>query len=276
MKIDGLALQEKIIERLKKEIEELKTQGITPGIAIVTLGEEASWQAYVGQKIKLAERLGIEKKLISLNPQTTTEVVEAVEELNRNPKIHGIIVQRPFPPHIDTQKVITSVAKEKDIDGFRDDSEYEVPVFLAVKYILEYVASLDKKTLQDFLWNKKLLVVGKGETAGGPAIKGFSSLGFTPSVIDSKTEDRDEKFGDADIIISAVGKTNVITSENLKKGCILIGIGIHRGEDGLEGDYSEKDIENKVSFFTPTPKGVGPVNLAFLFKNLLKAAKQSY
>lgn len=272
MKIDGLTLQKDIVEEIQLKVTELKQKGITPGIAIVTLGEEASWQAYVGQKIKLADRLGINKTLINLNPQTTEEVVEVVERLNSNPQIHGIIVQRPFPPHIDTEKVIRSVAKEKDIDGFRDDSTYEVPVFLAVKHILEHIAKLENKTLSDFLTNKKILVVGKGETAGGPAIKGLSALGFEPGVIDSKTQNRSEKFGEADIIISAVGKTGVITSKNLKHGCILVGVGIHRGEEGLEGDYDEFDIENKTSYYTPTPKGVGPVNLAFLFKNLLSSA----
>lgn len=276
MKIDGLALQKSIVEKLQLKVIELKQKGITPGIAIVTLGEEASWQAYVGQKIKLATLLDINKEVISLRPENTEGVLRVIEELNANTSIHGIIVQRPFPIHIDTEKVIQSVAKEKDIDGFRDDSVYEVPVFLAVKHILEYITQLESKNLHDFLTNKKLLVVGKGETAGGPAIKGFSALGFNPEVIDSKTQDRDEKFREADIIISAVGKTGVINSENLKQGCILIGIGIHRGEDGLEGDYNESDIENKVRYYTPTPKGVGPINLAFLFKNLVEAASIGY
>lgn len=269
MKIDGLALQAKIIDELERNVSDLKSKGITPGIAIVTLGEEASWQAYVGQKIKLANRLGIHKQVISLDPQTTEEVIEVIEQLNNDPQIHGIIVQRPFPPHINTELVIGSVAKEKDIDGFRDDSPYKVPVFLAILTILESIAANSSKSLIDFLKTKHILVVGKGETAGSPIIKGFSKMGIEYEVIDSQTENKEEKFSNADIIISAVGKTGVINPQYLKDNVILVGIGIHRGEEGLEGDYNEIEVKEKASFYTPTPKGVGPVNLSFLFKNLI-------
>lgn len=273
MKIDGIALQNKIVEKLKAEILKLKDKGITPGIAIVTLGDEATWKAYVGQKIKLADRLGINKKVISLSPKTTEEVVDIIEKLNNDPSIHGIIVQRPFPQHIDTKRVIESVAREKDIDGFRDDSPYKVPVFLAVLEIIESIALGESKNLVEFISDKKILVVGKGETAGGPVINGFLKMGIKCDVIDSQTENRNEKFENADIVISAVGKTGIINVNNLKKTSILIGIGIHRGEEGLEGDYNDDQIRNKVAYFTPTPKGVGPVNLSFLFINLLKAAQ---
>jgi len=273
MKIDGLALQQEIITGLGKKIQDFKKRGINPHIAIVTLGDEATWQAYVGQKIKLSDKLGIEKTLINLNPRTTEEVIRAIEELNNDPSIHGIIVQRPFPSHIDTKRVIKSVKREKDIDGFRDDSPYEVPVFLAVLYILSSIEKAEKE--ENFLQNKRILVVGKGETAGNPVIKGLIKRGYSVDIIDSQTENKEEKFSNADIIISAVGKTNVISPLSLKQGAILIGIGIHRGEDGLEGDYNEEAVKDRVAHYTPTPKGVGPVNLAFLFTNLIEAAKRS-
>lgn len=273
MEINGRALQEEVLEDVKIDLEKLKEKGVTPCIAIVTLGPEETWQSYVGQKIKLADRLGIDKKLISLRPNTTEEVIALLKTLDRDPSIHGLIVQRPFPTYIDTERIIQSISKNKDIDGFREDSLFEVPVWLAVKYLISHMANLtNSPNLMNWLSYQSILVIGKGETAGLPTIRGIEKLGLKPSIIDSKTEHPDKLIENADIVISATGKSDVIPTAKLKDGVKLIGIGLHRKNDRLVGDYDENEAKKKASHYTPTPGGVGPLNLAFLFKNLVKAA----
>ncbi len=275
MKIDGKLLQHAILVDVAFDIAELKQKGIVPCIAIVTLGPEDSWQAYVNQKIKLASHLGIKTRLINLNPKNTGEVIAIVKELNIDSSVHGLIVQRPFPTHIDTEKIIQGVSSKKDIDGFISDSEFDVPAWLAVKHILTHISFvLNNSDLKKMLSNQSVLVVGKGGTAGLPVINGLKKLGIEPIIIDSKTENRKDLFKKADIIITAVGKSNIIPIEILKEKSILIGIGIHSEHGKIRGDFDQKLAETKHIIYTPTPGGVGPINLAYLFKNLLTATRK--
>ncbi len=274
MEINGKELQQQLLTNLKSQISNLKSKGITPGIAIVTLGPEEAWEAYVGQKIKLAKQLGIETKLINLRSTSTSDVLAAIEELNQNPSIHGLIVQRPFPIYIDTNKVIQSVSKDKDIDGFRNDSKYEVPVWLAVKHLLTHISGLlDRLDFQVWLSNQSILVIGKGETAGQPVIQGLTKMKIKTSVMDSRTVDRDKLFQEADVIIFSTGKRIEVPFTKLKNNSILIGIGLHRNDGVLEGDFDENEARDNVLYYTPSPGGVGPLNLYYLFENLITAAK---
>lgn len=276
MEINGRELQKEIIQKLETEIADLKKNGVTPCIAIVTLGSEETWEAYVGQKIKLASRLGIETKLVSLRPKTTEEVLTVIERLDQDNTIHGLIVQRPFPTYIDTERVIQSISNNKDIDGFREDSKFEVPVWLAVSYIITHIAQLSNvSNASNWLSNQSILVVGKGETAGFPVIRALQKANLKPQVLDSKTEDRDNLIANADIIISATGKRGIIKEDLLKTNCILIGIGLHRENGALVGDYDESEAKKHAKYYTPTPGGVGPLNLAFLFDNLIKSSRSS-
>jgi methylenetetrahydrofolate dehydrogenase (NADP+)/methenyltetrahydrofolate cyclohydrolase len=274
MEISGRELQKGLLQNLQKRTTKLKNDDVIPCIAIVTLGDEETWEAYVRQKIKLADRLGVNKKLINLRSKTTNEVVSVIEKLNADPSVHGLIVQRPFPTHIDTERIIQSVSKEKDIDGFRNDSLYEVPVWLAVKHLITHASGMtDEANLKEWLSNQSILVVGKGETAGRPVINGLLKMGITVMVMDSKTDDRNNLFRISDIVISATGRESSIPIKILKKNCILIGIGLHRKDGQLTGDFSEIEAKTHVSFYTPSPGGVGPLNLYYLFKNLIRAAK---
>lgn len=275
MRIDGKKLQLELLKNLKKEIEILKQKGITPGIGIVTLGDEETWEAYVGQKIKLAKELGITVKLINLRPKTTEEVIQTITGLNSDKTISGLIVQRPFPIHIDTKRIIQSVSKDKDIDGFRDDSLFDVPVFLAVMHLIRHAVDLPGETkLQNRLSNQSIVVVGKGETAGKPTIDGLKRMKIIPSIIDSKTGDKEQIFEKADLIVSATGKENSIPISILKKNCILIGVGLHRNTGQLRGDFDENEAELRGLTYSPSPGGVGPLNLYYLFKNLVIATKK--
>ena len=218
MEISGKDIQEKLLENLKLIILELATEGVVPKIAIVTLGPEETWKSYVGQKIKLAKMLGIATKLVNLKPKKTSDVLAAVSDLSNDTTIHGLIVQRPFPTHIDTERIIQSISKEKDIDGFRYDSLYEVPVWLAVRRLLSQAAGLPEASeLSFWLSNQSILVIGKGETAGNPVIKALSMMKVKVMVMDSKTSDRNKLFERADVIILATGRSIDIPFTTLKK-----------------------------------------------------------
>lgn len=279
MIIDGRKLAQEIVEQIKLDIKPLFVRGITPKIGIITVGVDTVWKAYVGRKRKLAEELEIQTEMANVDEDEKT-LLETIRKFNEDKSIHGFIVQRPFTNLINKDLIINAINPEKDIDGFRKDSPFEVPVWLAVERILKEISCLSRShldkghTLAEWMKNKRVVVIGKGETGGKPSIEGLRKLGVNPHVVDSKTENKSEILRDADIIISATGKNRVVEAKDLKPGVILVGIGIHRDEDGkLRGDYDEKAIENIAGFYTPTPGGVGPLNLAFLFKNLIKAVE---
>ncbi len=274
MKINGRLLADQMQIGLAQSAQDLKNRSITPKIAIITLGEEESWSTYVGAKLRLAEKIGINAELINLKNSDEKTLLETIEKLNNDPNCNGLIVQRPFPQKYDREKIIYAIQKEKDIDGFRKDSPFQVPVWLAVEEIITHIEKLlDATEIHNSPIRQAICVIGKGETAGKPIINGLGKIGLHPKVVDSSTKDRKEILKKSKIIISAVGKENVIDPESITQGVILIGVGIHRNSDGkLAGDYDETQIEHIASFYTPTPGGIGPLNLAYLFQNLLSAA----
>lgn len=269
MKIDGKALAEKILEEIRSKLKNLPQ--IT--LAIVTLGPEDSWEHYVAQKIKLAKELGIETRLINIKEPTEEKLITTIEQLNNDKSITGIIVQRPLTRHIAGEKITYAVTPKKDIDGFIKDSYFKPPVWLAVKDILSEIVNLENKNLDDFLKNRTITVLGKGETAGGPVIDGLKEMGIEPNIVDSKTKNREQIIRDSDIIISAVGKSDIFKMRELKQGVIVIGIGLHRVDGKLKPDFNEEEVSKIAKYYSPTPGGVGPLNLAYLFKNLATAVK---
>lgn len=273
MRIDGRKIADEIKSELKKDIEDLAKQNITPKLAIITLGNEEAWKVYVKQKIKVAAELGIKAILLNLEDTDEDRLIKTIESIDIDPNYHGIIVQRPLPKNIDRDRVITAISQNKDVDGFREDSPYGVPLFLAVKKLIEQaLIELNVKKGWQML---NFAVIGKGETAGTPTINGLIKLGIKPEIIDSKTNNRAAILKNADVVISCVGKMDVLNANELKLGSILIGVGI-RSEDGhARGDYDEEEIEKTVAAYTPTPGGVGPVNLAYLFSNLVNAANKT-
>ncbi len=268
MRIDGRKIAQEIRNDLRSKIQDLRSKNIVPKIAIITLGPEASWETYVRQKIKVAGELGIKAVLINLENANEEKLIRTVRGIDSDSNYHGIIIQRPIPSNFNRERVVNSISPEKDVDGFRPDSKFEIPVWLAVKKLLEKsleIGNLDKLSF---------VVVGKGETAGGPVIRGLRKIGLEPNIIDSQTKDPDEVLKDADVIISCVGKQDIVRTEQIKKGSILIGVGTHGEDLGLAGDYNEREIEASAGAYTPTPGGVGPVNLSYLFSNLIEAAKK--
>lgn len=265
MKIDGKQIASEILESLKPQVLKLKQTGVNPTLAIILIGNNESSQSYIKQKKLKAEEIGAEIKLFHFESTSEEELLKLIEKLNDDPLIHGIIVQRPLPNEFEREKISHAVNVSKDVDGFNSESNFDAPVALAVIEILKSV------NLND-LSNKKIVVLGKGETAGGPIIKLLDKMEISFDIIDRQTTNPDQLIRNADIVISAVGRENVINAELLNSNQTLIGVGLYPRDGKLKGDYSESEVENKVKYYTPTLGGVGPVNVACLMKNLIQSA----
>ncbi len=277
MKIDGREIADHIFENLKKRVEKLKKKNIIPHLHIITLTTDSASESYVWQKKKKGEEIGAKITVENLDPATSTDsLLEKINKLNNEKEVHGIIVQRPFSPQIDEQKIANSIHPEKDVDGFHPESKFDPPISESVLKILEEVLKLKKENVNFAGWlkNQSITVIGRGITAGGPIIKTLQRNRIEPIVITSKTENKTEILTNSDIIICAVGKTGTVKGADIKRGSVLIGVGMFKGEDGkFHSDYEEDDIKDIASFYTPTPGGVGPVNVTMLLSNLIKATE---
>ncbi|MCL4353172.1 bifunctional 5,10-methylenetetrahydrofolate dehydrogenase/5,10-methenyltetrahydrofolate cyclohydrolase [Patescibacteria group bacterium] len=273
--LNGKNLAGNILKRLGRKTNELRKRGKIPRLAIIYIGSDLSSKSYIGQKEKKAQILGIQTTIYRFRESVEDDaIIKLINKLNSS-SVNGIIIQQPLPKHLDKDSIIMAVAADKDVDGFRPDSKYDSPIALAVNYILEYIfrssRNSNNKNIHKFIgWlsTKDILIIGKGATGGGPVINFFRKKGLNINVIDTKTRNKKELLKNADIIISAVGKKSVIRANLIKKGVILIGIGLHNENGKLCGDYDENEIKDIASFYTPTPGGVGPVNVAMLLKNL--------
>ncbi len=287
MRVDGKTIAQEILESLSRQVILLKQKNITPHLAIILIGNDPASIAYVKQKILKANKVGIKTTLLNhesrIKPspraqaEGNQELVETIEQLNNDNNIHGIIIQRPLPLHINSELIDRAIDPKKDVDAFNPKAKFDSPISMAILAILEHIYySLKIKNTKFTQWlcSKKIVVIGKGETGGRPVIKTLKKLGVKPIIVDSKTQNSKFKTQEADIIISAVGKPKILNSSSIKKGAILISIGLHKGADGkLHGDYEEDEIKNTASFYTPTPGGVGPVNVSMLLKNVVHSAE---
>lgn len=273
MKIDGKAIAEDILRSLRMRVQRYNAQGCTPCVAIILVGADPASLAYVRQKELKVQKIGAHATVIRL-PQNSSEekLLLTIEQCNNDNNIHGIIVQRPLPSRIDIHKINNAVVPSKDIDAFHPTSPYHMPLATAVLKILEHINK--RANFAEWLKSHRIVIVGKGQTGGGPTIELLKKMEIEPTVVDSKTKNPKEVTRKADILICAVGKPNLITRNMIKKGAILIAVGMYRGKDGkLHGDYEENDIKDIASYYTPIPGGVGPVNVAMLLHNLLEAVQ---
>ena len=277
MKIDGRLIASNILYGLKTRVDVLKELGVIPTMAVILIGDVQSSNAYVKQKELKAKQIGTEVQIFRFENNVTNEEIEAlIKKLDNDSKIHGIILQRPTPDTIDAENLENSISPQKEIDGFGKDSLYIVPVAAAVFEILgEIFGNLnEQKSFSAWLQSKQVIVLGKGETAGQPIINYLNKREINPIIVDSRTENAKEVLNKADIIISAIGKRGAINVSELKPGVILIGVGLSADEIGkTQGDYDESELEEIAAFYTPTPGGIGPINVALLLENLVEAAE---
>lgn len=277
MIIDGRKIANKILDELTVRVRKLKEKGITPTLAIILVGDNPESVSYVRQKELKAAQIGVKVIVHRLRENTTeSEILNLLEKLNKDTNIHGIIVQRPVKG-AGSKKLNEAVLPEKDVDGFNSNSKFDYPIAKAVLIILEQIYSSNRNIAQfyNYLRRLQIVLIGKGETGGHPIIQSFKKRQIRLNIIDSKTSEPEKNLKSADIVISAVGKPGVVRPEFLKKGVILISVGLSKESDGkIHGDYEERDIANIASFYTPTPGGVGPVNVACLLENLIIAAEK--
>lgn len=279
MKLDGKEIAKSIYADLTTRTSKLKEQGITPELAIVLIGEDPASVAYVGQKEKHAEAIGAHATIHQFPKTATNEQIQnLITDLNTDPTVHGIIIQRPTPESI-TFNLNEAVLPQKDVDGFHPKSPYEPPIALAVWEILKHTFSLlppfaRKETLEAWVKFQQVVVIGKGEAGGKPIIDFLRKRNIDPEVIDSKTKNSHEVARLADILIPSVGKEEIVTQAMIKPGAVVIGVGMYRGEDNkLHADYELEQIKDIAGFYTPVPGGVGPVNVATLLSNLIKVCE---
>lgn len=272
-RINGKKLASEILKDLKKEVLKLKKQKIIPHLAVIFIGNNQGSKDYIRQKELKAKKIGAQVSVYNFSKNECFQyIAEKVKKLNEDPNVHGVIIQRPLPALLNTGSVNRAVSLKKDVDGFKDKSPFDPPIGKAVMYILERVLKTDK--VSTVLKNKKVLVIGRGETAGKPVAKTLSKNRIRFIIAHSKTSSIDEFSTEADVVISCVGKPNIIKPEHLKDGVILLGVGICRENGKLYGDFQESKIRAKASKYTPTPGGIGPLNVAFLMQNLVEACKK--
>lgn len=278
IKLDGKDLAQRIKLQLKEETLELKKSlGKVPGLAIILVGDNPASKIYVNSKIKGCSELGFESFAHFLPENTSEErVLELIGELNEDERVNGILVQLPLPKHIDEKKVIDKIALNKDVDGFKPenlgllmlgDKDSMQPCTPAGIMELLRAYSIE-------LVGKDVVVVGRSNIVGKPMGSLLINEGATVTTCNSKTKDLKAKTSQADMVIMAIGQAKFLTEDMVKEGAIIVDVGINRTEDGLFGDVDYDGVSKKAAYITPVPGGVGPMTVAMLFANTMKAFKK--
>lgn len=275
--IDGKALAKKIRMELKEEVEKLKIKNIFPKLAVIMVGEDKASKVYVRNKSKACEEIGVEYEEFLLKDDTKMEdLLNLIEELNNRPDINGILLQSPIPKHLDINKAFNKIDYRKDVDGFNpvnvgklvigEDCFISCTPFGVMKMLEEYGIEIE---------GKNAVVVGRSNIVGKPLAQCLLKKNATVTICHSRTKNIHEITNNADILVAALGKPKYIKENMVKEGAVVIDIGINRGDDGkLVGDVDFENVSKKASYITPVPGGVGPMTIAMLMNNVVKAAKE--
>ena len=275
--LDGKILSAKIKEEVKVEVTQIvKEKNITPGLAVILVGNDAASATYVASKAKACKDAGI-YSVVHEMPESITqeELLDTINMMNNNPKLDGILVQLPLPKHIDTTTVLEAINPLKDVDGFHPynvgrmvsnlDSFLSATPFGVMRMFEEHNIELS---------GKDVVVIGSSDIVGKPMASLLINRKATVTVCNSRTKDLKSHTSKADIVIIAVGVPYLLKEDMVKDGAIVIDVGINRLDTGkLVGDSDFEGLKNKCSFLTPVPGGVGPMTIAMLLKNTIKAAK---
>ena len=287
--IDGKSVSQKVLDECAIEVQNLIDKGVRPGLAVVLVGNDPASKAYVGSKVKTCERMGIHSVKIVLPEETTqNELLKVIDDLNEDTSIHGILVQSPPPSHIDESTVVRQINPHKDVDGFHpenvakltlEDSDGFVPCtpLGCLRLLQEYNIETN---------GANVVVVGRSMIVGKSMalllMANNSNANATVTVAHSRTKDLRSVCSKADIIIAAVGIPQIIGKDHVSDGAVVIDVGINRVEDEsakkgyrLVGDVNFDEVAKKCSAITPVPGGVGPMTIAMLISNTIKACQRS-
>ena len=256
---------------------ELKKEGINPKLAVIMVGEDKASKVYVKNKSKACNEIGIEFEEFILDENIEQkDLMELIQKLNNDKTVNGILLQSPIPRHLDINEAFKKIAPEKDVDGFNpvnvgklslnQDTFVSCTPYGIMKMFEAYNINLE---------GKDVVIVGRSNIVGKPLIQCCLNKNATVTVCHSKTKDLKEHTKNADIVIAAIGKSKFVTEDMIKKDAVVIDVGINRGEDGkLTGDVDFENVSKKASFITPVPGGVGPMTIAMLMNNVIKAASK--
>jgi len=287
--IDGRVIAERVYAQLRVEIAELKTRGITPGLAVVLVGDDPASRAYVRSKDKMCRELGLHSVKLELPASTSQEALLArVEELNRDPAVHGILVQSPPPPQIEEAVIVRALDPAKDVDGFQpsniaklalgDDSGFVPCTPLGCQRLL-VESGIE-------ISGAHVVVLGRSMIVGKPLalllMQKAKHANATVTVVHSRSRNLPEITRSADIVIAAIGQAHFVKAEHVRAGATVIDVGINRVEDAstkrgyrLVGDVAFDEVATKAGAITPVPGGVGPMTIAMLMSNTVKACRQA-
>lgn len=285
MEINGKRIADFIGSLLKKELRARKKKK-SPKLTAFYIGDSSDQKSYVKIKSQVAKKLGIKFELVHIkNTPSFEDFAHKIKEASLNPEITAIIIQQPLPAQLSTETLFDYINDLKEIEGHKRKTPYISPIGLAVLTVFKYIfgtqkldknlfvnLNKDKRFFKKVFRNKKIVLVGRGITGGKPIGKTLSDAKINYIGINSKTPESSTYLKEADVIITAVGK-KVIQPEMLKPGVVLINVGLRRENGKLKGDYDESEIKKIASYYTPTPGGVGPIDVMYLYKNLIEAYK---
>lgn len=273
--INGTEISAKIKDELKEKIEKMGELKTPPSLTVILVGENQASKVYVKNKEKACDYIGIKSDVVLMNENTTqVELIEAIEKLNNDVTVHGILVQMPLPKHIDEQEIIKAIDFRKDVDGFHPmnvgllqtgHKDILTPCTpTGVIHLLEQSV--------DTIEGKSCVVIGRSNIVGKPVATMLTAKNGTVTLCHSKTKNLVEISKNADIIVCATGIRNTVTADMVKQGAVIIDVGMNRDEEGkLCGDVDFENVKNVAGAMTPVPGGVGPMTIAMLMKNCISA-----
>ena len=277
--LSGKEVSARIKEKLKAEVAALTEKGVTPGLAVVIVGNDPASKVYVGRKEAMCAELGMYSEKYALPEDTAqSELLALIEKLNSDPNIHGILVQLPLPEPLDEKAVIAAIAPQKDVDAFHPVNvgkikigDYDL-VPCTPAGIMELIAESGVE-----VEGKNCVVIGRSNIVGKPMSMLLLHKNGTVTICHSRTKNLDEITRNADILVAAVGRAHFVTADMVKPGAVVIDVGMNRLEDGkLAGDVDFDAVEPIAAAITPVPGGVGPMTISMLMRNTLTAAKRAY
>ena len=274
--MNGKELAKEIRGNLKIEVTELKKQGIIPKLAVIMVGDDKASQVYVRNKSKACDEIGIEyEEYLKDASITQEELLNLIDELNAREDISGILLQSPIPKHLDIREAFNRIDYKKDVDGFNPVNVGKLAIgedcFISCTPY-RVVKLLEANNIK--IEGKHVVILGRSNIVGRPLIQCMLNEHATVTVCHSRTQNLKEFTKQADILISAIGKAKFVTEDMVKDGAVVIDVGINRNDEGkLVGDVDYENVEPKTSYITPVPGGVGPMTIAMLMNNVVKAVK---
>ena len=276
--IDGNALAKQLRSEVALRVQTLKQKGLTPGLAVILVGDDAASQVYVRNKVKACEEAGLHSVLERYGADLSqAQLLARVQALNEDPGIHGILVQLPLPAHIDAQRVIEAISPAKDVDGFHIASAGALMTGMPGFWpCTPYGCMKMLESIGYELRGKHAVVIGRSNIVGKPMALMLLQKDATVTICHSRTQDLKSHTLRADLIVAAVGRRHVLTADMVKPGAVVIDVGMNRNDEGkLCGDVDFAGVSQVASHITPVPGGVGPMTITMLLVNTLQAAEQA-